>query len=108
MINEIIYIKIIDDTQKYCQKECLVCYHGDKIPLEVKTGRITYSLKKVNIYYDWGFTKETLNDCLMKFYKLLQKNIPNIFNIKHDFIKITFGGGDIITDADLILSYCII
>ena len=106
MINEIIYIKIIDDTQKYCQKECLVCYHGDKIPLEVKTGRIAYSLKKVNIYYDWGFTKETLNDCLMKFYKLLQKNIPNIFNIKHDFIKITFGGGDIITGADLILSYC--
>ena len=50
MRNKIIYIKIIDDTQKYCQKECLVCYHGDKIPLEVKTGRITRSLKKVNIY----------------------------------------------------------
>ena len=108
MRNKIIYIKIIDDTQKYCQKECLVCYHGDKIPLEVKTGRITRSLKKVNIYYDWGFTQATLNNCLMRFNALVQKNIPNVFNIKHYFIKTTFGEGNIITGADVILSYCII
>lgn len=102
-----IYLTIVDKNQGFHQ-QCLILYHGDKIALGVQGGKIDTDLEVANVYYDWGFTPKTLNDCLLKICAVLQRNCPNVTNIKTAIQNSTFVGGSIITKADAILEYYLI
>ena len=99
-----IFIKVVDKNLGFNQ-QCLILYHGDKVALGVKGGRIDSNLEVANVYFDWGFTPKTLNDCLFKICDVLQSNCPNVANIKTTIQNLTFGSGDTITKADAIIEY---
>lgn len=98
-----IYIAIVDENPEFSQC-CLILYHGDKVALEVKEGHIDSCLREANIFFDWGFTLESLNDCLLKICEALQNNSPNVVNAKYA-IKNTYWEGDIITEGEVIIWY---
>lgn len=108
MANRYVYLKIVDQNPGFSQ-QCLISYHGNELPLGVQGGRIESSLESANVYYDWGVTNETLNDCLLKICSLLEKNTPNITNVRVlDKRNITLGNKNRITKADAIITYNII
>lgn len=106
-MKKVLYVKVVDENPGFHQ-QCLILYHGDKVALGVKGGRIDSNLEVANVYFDWGFTLETLNDCLFKICAVLQSNNPNVTNIKTTIQNLTFGSGDTITKADVIIEYNLI
>lgn len=98
-----IYLTIVDKNPGFLQ-QCLILYHGDKVALGVKGGRIDSNLEIANVYFDWGFIRETLNDCLLKICTELQSNSPNVTNVNYT-IKDPFWKGNVITNAKAILEY---
>lgn len=102
-----IFIKVVDKNLGFNQ-QCLILYHGDKVALGVKGGRIDSNLEVANVYFDWGFTPKTLNDCLFKICDVLKSNCPNVTNTKPYAYNLTFGSGDTITKADVIIEYNLI
>ena len=107
MITHPIHLTIVD-KESDSNQQCLILYHGDKVALGVKGGRIDSNLEVANVYFDWGFTLETLNDCLSKICTVLKSNCPNVANIKTTIQNLTFGSGDTITKADVIIEYNLI
>ena len=104
MITHQIHLTIVD-KESDSNQQCLILYHGDKVALGVKGGRIDSNLEVANVYFDWGFTPKTLNDCLFKICDVLQSNNPNVTNIKTTIQNLTFGSGDTIIKADAIIEY---
>ena len=101
-------LKIVGKNPRFSQ-QYLISYHGNELPLGVRGGRIDSSLESANVYYDWGFTNETLNDCLLKICSLLEKSTPNITNVRVlDKRNITSGNKNCITKADVIITYNVI
>lgn len=98
-----IFIKVVDKNLGFNQ-QCLILYHGDKIALEVQGGKIDTDLEVANVYFDWGFTLETLNDCLSKICTVLKSNCPNVTNVNYT-IKDLYWKGKVITNADAIIWY---
>ena len=94
----------IVDEESDSNQQCLILYHGDKVALGVKGGRIDSNLEIANVYFDWGFIRETLNDCLLKICTELQSNSPNVTNVNYT-IKDPFWKGNVITNAKAILEY---
>ena len=103
-----LYLKVVGKNPGFNQ-QCLISYHGNELSLGVQGGRFNSSLESANVYYDWGFTNETLNDCLLKICSLLEKNTLNITNVRVlDKRNITLGNKNRITKADAIITYNII
>ena len=102
-----IYLRIVDKSPGF-QQRSLILYHGDKVALGVQGGKIDADLELANVYFDRGFTLETLNDCLSKICTVLKGNCPNVTNIKTTIQNLTFGSGDTITKADAIIEYDLI
>ena len=98
----------IVDKESDSNQQCLVLYHGDEVSLGIKGGCIDTNLEFANVYFDRGFTPKTLNDCLFKICDVLQSNCPNVTNIKTTIQNLTFGSGDTITKADVIIEYDLI
>ena len=98
-----IFIIVVDKNLGFNQ-QCLILYHGDKVALGVKGGRIDSNLEIANVYFDWGFIRETLNDCLLKICTELQSNSPNVTNVNYT-IKDPYWKGNVITNAKAILEY---
>ena len=94
----------IVDEESDSNQQCLILYHGDKVALGVKGSRIDSNLEIANVYFDWGFIRETLNDCLLKICTELQSNSPNVTNVNYT-IKDPFWKGNVITNAKAILEY---
>ena len=72
----------------------------------VDGGRIDSNLDVANVYFDWGFTCETLNDCLLKICTALQDNSPNVANANYT-INDPYWKGKVLTKAKAILEYTI-
>jgi hypothetical protein len=106
-MKKVLYVKVVDENPGF-QHQCLILYHGDEVELGVQGGKIDTNLEFANVYFDWGFTLETLNDCLSKICAVLQSNNPNVTNIKTTIQNLTFGSGDTITKADAIIEYDLI
>ena len=104
MITHQIHLTIVD-KESDSNQQCLILYHGDEVSLGIKGGSIDTDLEFANVYFDWGFTPKTLNDCLFKICDVLQSNCPNVANIKTTIQNLTFGSGDTITKADAIIEY---
>ena len=104
MITNQIHLTIVD-KESDSNQQCLILYHGDEVSLGIKGGSIDTDLEFANVYFDWGFTPKTLNDCLFKICDVLQSNCPNVANIKTTIQNLTFGSGDTITKADAIIEY---
>ena len=104
MITNQIHLTIVD-KEPDSNQQCLILYHGDKVALGVKGGRIDSNLEVANVYFDWGFTLETLNDCLLKICTVLKSNCPNVINTKPFTYKLTFGSKSAIIEADAIIEY---
>lgn len=98
-----IFIKVVDKNPGFLQ-QCLILYNGDKVSLGIKGGRIDSNLDVANVYFGWGFTLETLNDCLFKICAVLQSNNPNVTNVNYT-IKDPYWKGNVITNAKAILEY---
>jgi hypothetical protein len=107
IMKRVIFIKVVDKNLGFHQ-QCRILYHGDKVSLGIQGGKINVDLEFANVYFDWGFTLETLNDCLSKICAVLQSNNPNVTNIKTTIQNLTFGSGDTITKADAIIEYDLI
>ena len=103
MITHQIHLTIVD-KESDSNQQCLILYHGDKVALGVKGGRIDSNLEIANVYFDWGFIRETLNDCLLKICTELQSNSPNVTNVNYT-IKDPYWKGNVITNAKAILEY---
>lgn len=99
-----IYLTIVD-KESDSNQQCLVLYHGDEVSLGIKGGRIDTDLEVANVYFDWGFTLETLNDCLSKICTVLKSNCPNVTNTKFFTQNLTFGSKSTIIEADAIIEY---
>lgn len=95
----------IVDKESDSNQQCLVLYHGDEVSLGIKGGRIDTDLEFANVYFGWGFTRETLNDCLSKICTVLQSNCPNVTNIKFFTQNLTFGSKSAIIEVDAIIEY---
>ena len=80
----------IVDEESDSNQQCLVLYHGDEVSLGIKGGRIDTDLEFANVYFDRGFTRETLNDCLSKICTVLKSNCPNVTNTKPYTYNLTF------------------
>ena len=104
MITHQIHLTIVDKESDYNQ-QCLILYHGDKVELGVQGGKIDTDLELANVYFDWGFTLETLNDCLSKICTVLKSNCPNVTNTKPYAYNLTFGSKSAIIKADAIIEY---
>lgn len=104
MITHQIHLTIVD-KESDSNQQCLILYHGDKVALGVKGGRIDSNLEVANVYFDWGFTLETLNDCLSKICTVLKSNCPNVTNTKPYAYNLTFGSKSAIIKADAIIEY---
>ena len=104
MITLQIHLTIVD-KESDSNQQCLILYHGDKVALGVKGGRIDSNLEVANVYFDWGFTLETLNDCLLKICTVLKSNCPNVINTKPFTHNLTFGSKSAIIEADAIIEY---
>ena len=98
-----IYLRIVDKNPGFLQ-HCLILYHGDKVALGVQGGKIDTDLEFANVYFDRGFTLETLNDCLSKICTVLKGNCPNVTNVNYT-IKDPYWKGNVITNAKAILEY---
>ena len=99
-----IYLRIVDKNPGF-QQHCLILYHGDEVELGVQGGKIDTNLEFANVYFDWGFTLETLNDCLSKICTVLKSNCPNVTNTKPYAYNFTFGSKSAIIEADAIIEY---
>ena len=99
-----IFIKVVDKNLGFNQ-QCLILYHGDEVSLGIKGGSIDTDLEVANVYFDWGFTLETLNDCLSKICTVLKSNCPNVTNTKPYAYNLTFGSKSAIIKADAIIEY---
>ena len=95
----------IVDKESDSNQQCFILYHGDKVSLGIKGGRIDSNLEVANVYFDWGFTLETLNDCLSKICTVLKSNCPNVANTKPYAYNLTFGSKSAIIKADAIIEY---
>ena len=95
----------IVDEESDSKQQCLVLYHGDEVSLGIKGGRIDTDLEFANVYFDWGFTPKTLNDCLFKICDVLQSNCPNVTNTKPYTYNLTFSSKSAIIEADAIIEY---
>ena len=104
IMKRVIFIKVVDKNPGF-QHQCLILYHGDKVELGVQGGKIDANLEFANVYFDWGFTLETLNDCLSKICTVLQSNYPNVTNTKPYTYNLTFGSKSAIIKADAIIEY---
>ncbi|MBR2863184.1 MAG: hypothetical protein IKB97_06470 [Bacteroidaceae bacterium] len=107
MITHQIHLTIVD-KESDSNQQCLILYHGDKIALEVQGGKIDADLELANVYFDWGFTLETLNDCLSKICTVLKGNCPNVTNTKPYAYNLTFGSKSAIIEANAIIEYDIV
>ena len=103
-MKKVLYVKVVDENPGF-QQQCLILYHGDKVALGVQGGKIDADLEFANVYFDWGFTLETLNDCLLKICTALQSNCPNVTNAKFFTQNLTFGSKSAIIEADAIIEY---
>lgn len=99
-----IYLRIVDKNPGF-QQRSLILYHGDKVALGVQGGKIDADLELANVYFDRGFTLETLNDCLSKICTVLKSNCPNVTNTKPYAYNLTFGSKSAIIEADAIIEY---
>ena len=99
-----IYLRIVDKNPGF-QRRSLILYHGDKVALGVQGGKIDADLELANVYFDRGFTLETLNDCLSKICTVLKGNCPNVTNTKPYAYNLTFGSKSAIIEADAIIEY---
>ena len=99
-----IYLRIVDKSPGF-QQRSLILYHGDKVALGVQGGKIDADLELANVYFDRGFTLETLNDCLSKICTVLKGNCPNVTNTKFFTQNLTFGSKSTIIEADAIIKY---
>ena len=99
-----IYLRIVDKSPGF-QQRSLILYHGDKVALGVQGGKIDADLELANVYFDRGFTLETLNDCLSKICTVLKGNCPNVTNTKPYTYNLTFGSKSAIIEADAIIEY---
>lgn len=106
MITHQIHLTIVD-KESDSNQQCLVLYHGDEVSLGIKGGRIDSNLEVANVYFDWGFTRETLNDCLLKICTTLRDNTPNVTNVNYT-IKDPCWKGNIIIEANAIIEYTLI
>ena len=97
-------MKVVDEESDSNQ-QCLILYHGDNAELGVQGGKIDTDLEFANVYFGWGFTLETLNDCLSKICTVLQSNCPNVTNTKPYAYNLTFGSKSAIIEADAIIEY---
>ena len=104
MITHQIHLTIVD-KESDSNQQCLILYHGDKVELGVQGGKIDADLELANVYFDRGFTLETLNDCLFKICAVLQSNNPNVTNTKPYAYNLTFGSKSAIIEADAIIEY---
>ena len=104
IMKRVIFIKVVDKNPGFHQ-QCLILYHGDKVELGVQSGTIDTDLEFANVYFDWGFTLVTLNDCLSKICTVLQSNCPNVTNIKFFTQNLTFGSKSAIIEVDAIIEY---
>lgn len=95
----------IVDEESDSNQQCLVLYHGDEVSLGIKGGRIDTNLEFANVCFDWGFTLETLNDCLSKICTVLKSNCPNVTNTKPYTYNLTFGSKSAVIEADAIIEY---
>ena len=95
----------IVDKESDSNQQCLVLYHGDEVSLGIKGGCIDTNLEFANVYFDRGFTLETLNDCLSKICTVLKGNCPNVTNTKPYAYNLTFGSKSAIIKADAIIEY---
>lgn len=98
-----IHLTIVD-KESDSNQQCLILYHGDEVELGVQGGKIDTDLEFANVYFDWGFTRETLNDCLSKICTVLKSNCPNVTNVNYT-IKDLYWKGNVITNADAIIWY---
>ena len=98
-----IYLRIVDKNPGF-QQRSLILYHGDKVALGVQGGKIDADLELANVYFDRGFTLETLNDCLSKICTVLKSNCPNVTNVNYT-IKDLYWKENVITNADAIIWY---
>ena len=98
-----IYLRIVDKNPGF-QQRSLILYHGDKVALGVQGGKIDADLELANVYFDMGFTLETLNDCLSKICTVLKSNCPNVTNVNYT-IKDLYWKENVITNADAIIWY---
>ena len=103
-MKKVLYVKVVDENPGF-QHQCLILYHGDKVELGVQSGTIDTDLEFANVYFDWGFTRETLNDCLSKICTVLKSNCPNVTNTKPYTYNLTFGSKNAIIEADAIIEY---
>lgn len=103
MITHQIHLTIVD-KESDSNQQCLILYHGDKVALGVQGGKIDADLELANVYFDRGFTLETLNDCLSKICTVLKSNCPNVANVNYT-IKDLYWKGKVITNADAIIWY---
>lgn len=103
MITHQIHLTIVD-KESDSNQQCLILYHGDKVALGVQGGKIDADLELANVYFDRGFTLETLNDCLSKICTVLKSNCPNVTNVNYT-IKDLYWKGKVITNADAIIWY---
>lgn len=106
-MKKVLYVKVVDQNLGF-QQQCFILYHGDKVSLGIKGSRIDSNLEFANVYYDWGFTLETLNDCLLKICTVLKGNCPNVTNTKPYAYNLTFGSKSAIIEANAIIEYDIV
>ena len=104
MITNQIHLTIVD-KESDSNQQCLILYHGDKVALGVQGGKIDADLELANVYFDRGFTLETLNDCLSKICTVLKSNCPNVTITKPYAYNLTFGSKSAIIKADAIIEY---
>lgn len=104
IMKRVIFIKVVDKNPGFHQ-QCLILYHGDKVSLGIQGGKINVDLEFANVYFDWGFTRETLNDCLSKICTVLKSNCPNVTNTKPYTYNLTFGSKSAVIEADAIIEY---
>ena len=104
IMKRVIFIKVVDKNPGFHQR-CLILYHGDKVELGVQGGKIDANLEFANVYFGWGFTRETLNDCLSKICTVLKSNCPNVTNTKPYTYNLTFGSKSAVIEADAIIEY---
>ena len=103
-MKKVLYVKVVDENPGF-QHQCLILYHGDEVELGVQGSKIDANLEFANVYFDRGFTLETLNDCLSKICTVLQSNCPNVTNTKPYAYNLTFGSKSAIIEADAIIEY---
>ena len=99
-----IHLTIVD-KESDSNQQCLILYHGDKVSLGIQGGKINVDREFANVYFDRGFTRETLNDCLSKICTVLKSNCPNVTNTKPYAYNLTFGSKSAIIEADAIIEY---